>query len=77
MNWLVTTKSDVDPERLRERLVSWGCEAVDMDHPIPLNEGEQVFEAVGPRDLPQKAKGDALVLKISPSSEPEFYRSSS
>ena len=69
MNWLITTKTDVDLEQLLAKLAVFGCEMMDDAAPIPLGENEQVFEITGPDDLTEKITGDDSILDIYPNSE--------
>ena len=72
MEWLITTKARVDLQQLESKLLDWGCEPV-ASPPVPLDGDEQVLEVTGPRDLPAKARGETLILKLSPSSPMTLY----
>jgi hypothetical protein len=73
MKWLVTTKTNIDLDKLNLKLSSLGCEQKDNQTPIPLDNDEQVITVEGPSDLPDRAKDEAGILKINPSSEMELY----
>jgi hypothetical protein len=71
--WLITVSRDEDLDRLREEVAAHGG-AVDDTPPIPMDEDDQVLEAEGPDDLPQKLERHPAVRKVSPDSDIEFHR---
>jgi len=72
MEWLITTKASADLGELDSKLAQWDCQRTGTP-PVPLGAGEQVIEASGPRDLPEKARGERAILKVSPSSRLTLY----
>ncbi len=70
--WLITTAFDEDLSELRRSVEAEGG-AVSDEPPIPLDRGEQVVEAEGPDDLPEKLRSHPAVRKVSPDSEIELY----
>lgn len=77
MKWLITTKTNIDIASLREKLSLWGCQETSQEPPVTLGADEQVIEIVCPTgiDLRERAKGEAMILQINPSSELELYGS--
>ena len=73
MKWLITTPAGIDVQELLARLVAFGCTTDQGGTPIPLDQGEQVIEVEGPRDLPERAAGEPGILKLSPNSELTLY----
>lgn len=73
MNWLITTKSDLNAEELARRLANYEDCEVEDEPPIPLGDNEQVFKVSGPRDLARKMRRDGAILAVHPSSEMELY----
>lgn len=73
MDWLITTRRDFSLEQLDDLLARLNCERVS-DDPIPLGTNEQVVEVTGPKDLPDRLKGDARVLKVSPNSVMDYFQ---
>ena len=73
MDWLITTKADIDIERLLAKLSGYGCKIPDDLAPTPLGSDEQVIEVVGPKDLPQKVAGDETILGVFPNSDLTLY----
>jgi hypothetical protein len=73
MKWLLTVPAGTDLGELRQALAAHGV-ILDSAPPIPLDAGEHVVEAEGPRDLPALLDGLGLqAIKASPSSELELY----
>jgi hypothetical protein len=72
MEWLVTTKARKGLSELESKLAQWGCELTGTP-PIPLGDDEQVIEVSGPRDLPEKARQDPDIIKVSPNSPITLY----
>jgi hypothetical protein len=70
--WLITTEADEDLEWLRATVAEKGGLLAD-NPPIPLDHGEQVVEAEGPDDLPQKLESHPAVRKVSPDSAIDFF----
>jgi hypothetical protein len=70
--WLITTGADEDLDSLRETVAEQGGKLADSP-PTPLDRGEQVVEAEGPDDLPEKLESDPAVRKVSPDSPIEFF----
>ncbi len=73
MEWLLTTSADVEADELLMRLREWGCPEQEVQDPIPLGEGEVVFEITGPKNLEQKALSWRAIHGVSPCSKMEFY----
>ncbi len=74
MKWLLTTRSNVDQDHLREELSK--LETTLRGEPIPLEGDEQVLEADGPADLPARVDDSgaaASIVKVSPDSGYELY----
>lgn len=72
MEWLVTVKADTDLEELEARLAKWGCERTGLP-PVPLGHDELAIEVSGPADLPEKARGEAPIIKVSSNSPITLY----
>jgi hypothetical protein len=70
--WLITTGADENLDSLRETVAQQGGVLGDSP-PIPLDRGEQVVEAEGPEDLPEKLESHPGVRKVSPDSQIEFF----
>jgi hypothetical protein len=73
MNWLVTVEKGKKQGEIDALLRSWGCERDAENPPIPIGEDEEVISVTGPCDLPQKAKGERRVRKVSPNSTMTLY----
>jgi hypothetical protein len=65
--WLITTSKDSDLAALCHAIEQHGG-TVGEEAPIPLDLGEQVVEAEGPDDLPERLREHPAVRKISPDS---------
>lgn len=72
--WLITTPQDGDLDELRKNVAEQGGTVAD-EPPIPLDRGEQVVEAEGPEDLPERLRGHRDVCKVSPDSDIDLYES--
>jgi hypothetical protein len=73
MKWLLTVPAGTDLGELRRALAGHGV-TLGTAPPIPLDAGEHVVEAEGPRDLSALLEGLGLqAIKASPSSELELY----
>ena len=69
MRWLITVKQGSSIDSLARKVASCGgCCDLDVE-PVPLGEQEQVLEADGPDDLPQRLADDPMVVHVHPSSE--------
>ncbi|MEM7226348.1 MAG: hypothetical protein AAF495_25460 [Pseudomonadota bacterium] len=73
MKWLITTQKCDLSEGLADLLAAEGCRLDRDEPPIPLGEDEQVIEVEGPVDLPDRLAHNALILKVSPSSDLTLY----
>ena len=74
MTWLVTTGPDIIAAVLEKVLREAGCVDIDLDDPIPMENGELVFEVAGPDDLPKRIGKHPQVRHVDPSSEFALYR---
>ncbi len=72
--WLITTSQDGDLDQLRKDVADYGGTVAD-EPAIPLDRGEQVVEAEGPDDLPERLHGQRDVRKVSPDSDIDLYES--
>jgi hypothetical protein len=72
--WLITTGADEDLDSLRETVAEQGGVLAESP-PIPLDPGEQVVEAEGPDDLPEKLESHPAIRKVSPDSSIDFFGS--
>ena len=70
MNWLVTTRKGVSRATLEEDLSSIGCVACVQAEPVPLSDGEQVFEVEGPANLQDKVTAARDIIAAYPNSRP-------
>jgi len=73
VDWLITTKANIDIEQLAAKLTAYGCKIADDLAPTPLGTDEQAIEVSGPNDLPEKLAGDDSILGIFPNSELTLY----
>lgn len=67
MNWLITTKQDIDLQSLDELLKKYGFERVAESKAVPLGEGEQSIEVVGPEDT-KMLSAEEQILGVYPNS---------
>ena len=72
MRWLLTTGADSDLDDLAARLAPLGV-SLDDEPPVPLDGGEQVVFANGPRDLPQRLAQADLGVRANRNSDVELY----
>jgi hypothetical protein len=70
--WLITTSRAGDLEELRRAIAAHGGTVGD-EPTVPLGTDEQVVEAEGPDDLPDRLGEHPAVLKISPDSPKHPY----
>jgi hypothetical protein len=68
--WLLTIGKDADLAALRRDVAERGG-TIGPDPAIPLDPDEQVVEAEGPADLPQRLQDHPAIRKVSPDS-PKF-----
>ena len=73
MQWLVTTKDDIDLAALDEKLAAWKSERLIDLPPVPLGDDELVFEVIGPKDLPQRASIDPSILEVYPNPDMDLF----
>lgn len=69
---MITTSQDGDLDQLRKNVADQGGTVAD-EPPVPLDRGEQVVEAEGPDDLPERLRGHREVRKVSPNSDIDLY----
>jgi hypothetical protein len=69
--WLITTSDTSDLQELRRAIAAQG--GAVTEEPIPLDAGEQVVEAEGPDDLPERLSQHPAVLKVSPDTPKHPY----
>jgi hypothetical protein len=73
VRWLLTVPEGLDRQALAQAMTDVGGSLEDSP-PIPLDEGEVVFFADGPPDLPTRLDEHTVTVhKVSPDSEPEPY----
>jgi hypothetical protein len=70
--WLITTSDTNDLQDLRRTIVAHGGAVAD-EPPIPLDAGQQVLEAEGPDDLPDRLREHPAVIKVSPDTPKHPY----
>jgi hypothetical protein len=68
MQWLVTFPINVTLEMAEEALTRLGCDTPPIPSFTPLGDDEQVIAVDGPKDLPEKAKGHPIIIKVYPNS---------
>jgi hypothetical protein len=73
MEWLVTFKKNVAPEEIQRLLTRSGCDTGAGISPLPLDDVEQVVNASGPADLPQRLASEEGVVNVYPNSSLELY----
>lgn len=72
-NWLVTASKAIDRTRLAIELQALGCDLPEaFDKPCPLDDDE-VYEVLGPDDLPSKLSGKPGIKGVYPNSELTLY----
>lgn len=67
MNWLITTKQDIDLETLDQVLEKHGFHREAERKPVPLGEGEQSIEIVGPESS-ESLSAEEIILGTYPNS---------
>lgn len=71
-NWLVTTSTEHDLDTLRDEVAALGGKLSDAP-PVPLDEGEQAVEVVGPDDLGEKLSENPGVRRVNEDSAIQMY----
>jgi hypothetical protein len=66
--WLLTIGKDADLSALRRDVAERGG-SINPDLAIPLDLNEQLVEADGPEDLPQRLQDHPAIRKVSPESQ--------
>lgn len=71
--WLITASKGVDRPKLAAELRAQGCELPDeFEMPCPVDDDE-VFQVVGPDDLPSKLKDKTDIKDVHPDSDLTLY----
>ncbi|MGH3366534.1 MAG: hypothetical protein ACRDOY_04970 [Nocardioidaceae bacterium] len=71
-HWLIRTSKQADLGALRAEIAAHGG-TVYEESPIPLGDAEQVVEAEGPDDLPERLGPNPSVLDVSPDTPKHPY----